>query len=142
MNLMMRSLLFSAAACFALTLAACEKPVESATDVVVALQDRGVQVEKTSALNPNFRYAKVDEGLTLSGDQLQVDILRIEDEKTYELAQQARGLMMAVGEAADTDVLNPPDFYWRKPYIVVSRQEPEAGQIVALLEKILPGGVT
>ena len=142
MNFCTRGLALSTAAYCLLALSACQQPLESVVDVVVALEERGVNVENRRALNPNFRYAKIDEGLSLSGDQLQVDILRIEDEKTYELAQQARGLMAAVGEAADTDVLAPPEFYWRKPYIIVIRQEPEDGQIVAILEKILPGGVT
>lgn len=142
MNHLSRGPLLAVAATVLLILSACRQPVESAVDVVVALQERGLHVEETRALHPRFRYAKIDEGLTLSGDQLQVDILRIEDEKTYELALQARGLMAAVGEAADTDVLEPPEFYSRKPYIIVIRQEPEDGQILAILQKILPGGVT
>ena len=142
MNYLPRGQLLGVAAIVLVTLSACQQPVESAVDVAVALQEQGVTVDETRALNSNFRYAKIDEGLSLSGDQLQLDILRIEDDKTYELALQARGLMAAVGEAADTEVLAPPEFYSRKPYIIVIRQEPKDGQIVAILEKILPGGVT
>jgi len=135
-----KSLHYLLAFALACTAAGCAStpPIETAADLAQALKDAGVAYDTAepfdfSGLSP----ARIDEGLGLTGKDLEVAILRITDERTYKQAANAAFLLAVVKDRAPNLPAPPPDLYLSKPFAVVIRLEPQAGQVRAALKKIL-----
>ena len=123
-----------------LCLAGCAStpPIETANQLAQALQREGIVYDSAEPFDfSGMAPAKIDEGLGLSGQNLEVAILRITDERTYKMTANAAFLLAVVKDRAPNLPAPPPDLYLSKPFAVVIRLEPEAGQVRAALEKIL-----
>lgn len=113
--------------------------IESADDLASALRRRGIEFQQSEPLEfSELRFAKIDEGRRLSGEGLRIDILRIEDRRTYEMARSAQSLLTALAGAAAQEVLEPPTVVARHPFVVVIYAEPEPGKTRRIVEEILP----
>ena len=122
-------------------LSACSRPqtLETADDLASALKDAGLQYDTTEGIDTsNMRYAKIDQAIALTGDNLNVEILLIEDRHTYDLAKKAQEQISLNGALHDSSVIDDPTIYARRPYFIVIRQEPQAGDVLEVLQKILP----
>ncbi|MFC1707532.1 hypothetical protein ACFL59_12085 [Planctomycetota bacterium] len=81
---------------------------------------------------------RIDEGLALEGAGLHVEILRITDERTYKIMSGMAPLLRMVGGSMKKSADKPPSLYRSKPFVIVTRAEPEAGQVESILRRILP----
>jgi len=114
-------------------------PIENADDLAAALKRRGVAYTETEPLDfSGMRFAKIEEGLRLKGEKLTVEILRIEDNRTFEMAVGAGFLMSLFGSSEETKSLDPPESVVRRPFVVVVRQEPNPGQVGAIVRELIP----
>ena len=125
---------------FTVVFAGCEgaqKP-QSAADLAAALQRQGVTVaNQAPAKLPKMQYGRIEEGITLTGENLSVDIIQIEDERTYK-AFLGMGAILAVAEQKTGERLpQRPDIYSQKPFVIVVRREPTPGQVKQALEAVL-----
>lgn len=132
---------FAATMIAALLLSACalQPRIETAVDLAAALKRHGVAF--TAAEPESFgdmRYAKIDEGLTLTGENLHINILRISDPRTYKITTSATFILGLVKNVAPDMPQQPPDVYLSEPFAVVIRAEPAEGAVRAALEKIIP----
>jgi len=128
----------------ALILSACAiKPrIESAADLAAALQRNGIVHTAATPVDVSIvRFAKIDEGLTLTGENLNVTILRITDPRTYKVATSATFILGFVKSAAPEMPDQPPEVYLSNPFAVIIRAEPAEGAVRAALEKIIPEDV-
>jgi hypothetical protein len=82
---------------------------------------------------------KVDEAIALKGENLWVEILRIEDERTYKLFMGMGLFLFAVEKEVGKDLPDmPANMISKKPFVIVVRQEPEKGAIKEALNRIFP----
>ncbi len=132
------------AAMLALVLAGCTMtpPINTADDLAAALQRNGVAYATTEPVDVHsIPIAKIDEGLTLTGENLNVTILRITDPRTYKIATSATFILGFVKSAAADMPQQPPDVYLSKPFVVIIRTEPVKGGVRTALEKTVPEDV-
>ena len=129
---------------FVAFLAGCiAKPkIETAADLAEALKQNGIAYADAEPADVNvISFAKIDEGLTLYGENLNVTILRITDPRTYKLATSATFILGFVKSVAPEMPDQPPDVYLSTPFAIVIRAEPAEGAVRAALEKIIPEDV-
>ena len=122
-------------------LSACQspKPIETASDLVNALKNKGIQYDSPEVIDlSGMGFAQVNEGVRITGNGLRAEILRVEDERTFKLVSSLGSLLKALNERFDDTPLNPPDVIARHPFVVVVRQEPEPGEIRRIVEQLLP----
>lgn len=110
----------------------------TASDVAAALQTEGLPFTSQAAASlPKMRYGRIDEGLTLRGENLSVDIIRIEDERTYK-AFLGMGALLGAAEAKTGDRLpGRPDLFTYRPFVIVVRSEPKPGMVRSALKAVL-----
>ena len=117
----------------------CGKGVNTANGLATALKRNGIEYQVIEPVDSNeFRYAKIDEAIALKGDNLWVEILRIEDEKTYKLFVVSWLLMGAAETKVQQRLPGRPDIYSKRPFVIIIRQEPQKGHVKEVLKKILP----
>ena len=131
----------SAASAFVLfAVCGCTSPekIETAADLAAALQREGLHyATQEPAKLPKMKYGRIDEGITLKADGLSVDIVRIEDERTYK-AFLGVGAIIGAAEAKTGQRLpKRPDLYSRRPFVVIVREEPNPGEVKQILEAVL-----
>jgi len=119
--------------------ASSQKP-QTAAELAAALQRHGITVvEQKPAALPKMQYGRIEEGITLTGENLSVDIIRIEDERTYK-AFVGMGAVLGAAERKTGERLPlRPDIYSQKPFVIVVRQEPTPGQVKQALDAVLGG---
>ncbi len=111
---------------------------QTADELANALQRNGItyQVKKPISTS-NLRYATIDEAVALEGDNLKIEVFRIEDQRTYEMFAGSAVMLKAVEREAGQPLPGlPPSTYSRKPFVVIIRQEPEQGQVRQALTRI------
>jgi hypothetical protein len=130
-----------AAAFAALTLAACSMAptIETAGDLVSELQKRGVAItSQEPAPTPQGQHFRFDEGITVKGENLWIDILRISDRKVFNIAKDGAGLLVIAEASAGQEIPGKPEIYTRYPFVVVIRQQPQGADLLGAMKTILP----
>src|SRR5262245_28751351 len=75
--------------------------IETADQLAQALKDRGIAYDTTERFDfSGMSPARIDEGLGLTGKNLEVAILRITDDRTYKQAANASFLLAVVKDRA------------------------------------------
>ncbi len=124
-----------------LSILACSalKPIESAEDLAIALKDGGIAIQTQEPIDfSSMRFAKIDEGLSLRGESVRIDILRIEDERTFKVMVGAGNLLTGLGDLLESEAAGPPDTYVRRPFALIIREEPRPGEVREILSRLLP----
>ena len=124
-----------------LVLSACSplKPIESVEDLALALKNGGIAYQTLEPIDfSSMRFAKIDEGLSLRGESVRIDILRIEDERTFKVMVGAGNLLTGLGDLLENEAAGPPDTYVRRPFAVIIREEPRPGEVREILSRLLP----
>jgi len=112
--------------------------INGVDDIANALVNEGLNVESREQLpKPKSRHFRFDEAIALNGPELRIEITRIDDEKVYKIARSAVALIALAENDAEQRFPGRPDVYLSQPYMIVVRQEPQAGQVQAALSKIL-----
>ena len=130
-----------AAVAIALSLAGCSMAptIETAGDLVTALQEKGVAItSQEPAPTPKGQHFRFDEGITVKGENLWIDILRITDQKVFDLAKSSAGLLVVAEAAAGRELPGKPEIYTRYPFVVIIRQQPAGADLFDALKTILP----
>ncbi|NOX96610.1 MAG: hypothetical protein GXO98_00805 [Nitrospirae bacterium] len=114
--------------------------IDTAKKLATALKREGVNYEKIERVDTQkMKYAKMDEAIALKGNNLWVVIFRIEDKKTYEISERAVALLGRVKGSTKKRIPNlPNNIYYKKPFIILVREEPEQGEIRQALGRIFP----
>lgn len=121
---------------------ALQPKIETAADLAAALKRNGIAFSATEPIDvANIPIARIDEGLSLTGENLQIEILRITDDRTYKITSSATSILLLVKAKAPEMPQQPPDVYLSKPFAVIIRAEPTEGAVRAALEKIIPEDV-
>lgn len=104
-----------------------------------AMQSRGLQFEERGPVPmPQGRHFRFDEGVRVSAADLWVEIIRIDDPKVFDIARSASALLVLTEADAGRALPGKPEIYPRQPFVVVVRQEPEPGQVLRILNTVLP----
>ncbi len=113
--------------------------IGTAQELAHALKQKGVQFQKIEPLDTSkLKSARPEEAIALKGDELWIEIFRIEDKRTFKLFA-ATGMMLAGVEAnAKKPIPGKPDAFIRRPFVILVRQEPEKGAVKHALMKIFP----
>lgn len=115
------------------------RPVDSAEALADALKAHGLRFDALEGIDlTSMQYAKIEEGVGLRGERLAVDILRIEDDRTFELAQEAWLLRAHQQAGASPGTAGQPVVFLAKPYVIVIRDEPESGYVLNAVRKVFP----
>jgi hypothetical protein len=124
------------------TLCACEaaqKGYATSAELVEALADAGLVYTDTTPLpQPTGGRFRFDECVAYSSDELWVEIIRIEDKKIFDLARQAMGILVIAQAKVGREFPGKPEAYTRQPFVIIVRQEPQPGHVLALLNQVLP----
>lgn len=119
-----------------LVTAGCGSPA-TVDALVEALGKAGLSV---SELGPSsisdIPGVRIDEGVSLQGDDLRVEILRIEDRRSYDAVVTA-GALIALAGAWSEQTHGTPDIHYHQPFVVIVYDEPEPGMIGSELRRIL-----
>lgn len=129
----------------ALQLTGCSSPtaIDSVDDLASALKAEGLDYDAAQSMDmTGMSHAKIEQAVALTGDGLRIEILHIMDTKTYDMAIQAQDLFALGSAFQDVTVIGKATIYARRPYVVVIRNEPTEGQVVAALQKVLPEDLT
>lgn len=103
------------------------------------MQRAGIQVDSQGpAPTPTSSHFRLDEGIRIQGPDLFAEILRIEDRRVFDIARSAGRLLVVAEAAADQPIPERPEVYFRHPFVVVIRQQPEGQMLEKTLAKILP----
>lgn len=118
----------------------CAKDNGAATadELADALERNGVTYNSKKPISTsNLRYATIDEAIALEGNNLKIEIFRIEDQRTYEMFAGSALMLKAVEKEAGQAIPGlPPSTYSKKPFVIIIRQEPEQGHVRQALTKI------
>ena len=116
------------------------KTPSTVQDLADALRAGGVTYQSTgrSELPAKVKHARIDESLVLAGENLNVEILRIEDERTFKLFRSSVMLLIAAEAKVGQALPGRPPVYVHRPFVVIVRQEPQAGQVKAALSRVWP----
>ncbi|MCC6490297.1 MAG: hypothetical protein IT364_22630 [Candidatus Hydrogenedentes bacterium] len=126
---------------FAAAIAACQAApkIETASGLVSALQQRGVPfTSQEPAPIPQGDKFRFDEGITLKGESLWVDVLRISDRRVFDIAKGAGGILVVAEAVAGQPIPGKPEVYTRYPFVVIIRQQPEGSTLANTLVELLP----
>jgi hypothetical protein len=123
-----------------LTACALQPRIETLDDLTKALKNNGIQYDSTSPLDfSGMRFAQIDEGVRITGKDLHVELLRVEDDRTFKVVSGAGTLLGALDKTLEDTPADPPEVITRRPFVVVVRAEPEPGQVRRVLDRVLPG---
>jgi len=112
--------------------------IDTAADLAAALQRGGLDyATQGPAKLPKMKYGRIDEGITLAGDGLSVDIVRIEDERTYKAFLGAGAILGAAEAKTGQRLPQRPDLYSKSPFVIIVREEPSPGEVKQILEAVL-----
>ncbi len=119
--------------------AGCGRGVDTANGLATALKRNGIEYQVIEPVDfDDFSHAKIDESIALKGDNLWVEILRIEDEKTYKLFVVSWLLLGAAETKVQQRLPGRPDIYSKRPFVIIIRKEPQKGHVKEVLKRILP----
>lgn len=130
-----------AAAFAAVTLAACSMApkIDTAGDLVSELQKRGVAItSQEAAPTPQGQHFRFDERITVKGENLWIDILRISDRKVFNIAKDGAGLLVIAEASAGQEIPGKPEIYTRYPFVVIIRQQPQGADLLGAMKTVLP----
>jgi hypothetical protein len=123
----------------AVLLVACSGPrVQTVEDLAAALERRGFEFTERERLHLNIRHARIDETMSFTGDGLTVEIMHITDRRTWGVVSDGAAMLLIAEAASGAAFPGKPDIIVRQPFIVVVREEPEAGAVRAAVNAILP----
>jgi hypothetical protein len=123
----------------ALTVGCGKAVVDSVDDLTTALKQKGIEYRTRETVNlSRFKYAKIDEAVALKGDELWIEIFHITHEKTYKSFVGSSVLLVAAEAKTQRELPGKPDVYFRKPFIIIVRQEPKKAHVKKALKKIFP----
>ena len=125
------------AVCVAVLISGCGKTL-TAIQLATALKEKGIDYTEVEAIDTTqFKHAKINEGITLKGDGLRVEIYRISGKKDYDLFKGASTLMLVHKHETQKDLRGlPGQTYFKRPFAVIVRQEPKGGEVVKALNGI------
>jgi hypothetical protein len=114
-------------------------PIETVEDLIKALENKGISFETADRIDlSGMAFAQIDEGVRLTGNELRVEILRVEDDRTFQIVSSMGSLLKILNEKLGDAPIEPPDVITRHPFVVVVRAEPEPGRIRGILDRVLP----
>lgn len=120
-------------------LAGCGGSIETSADVANALKKHGIPVEQVTGFKPPKISRIVDDAVTVEGEGLSLEIIRIENEKFFKTAALALSMRRGMEERVEGDPEEElSDSFVRQPFIVMVMKEPEPGAVRAALEKVFP----
>lgn len=136
----LRSLLFSFIALIFLLNINCQKNViDTAVKLAEALKKQGIDYQTIEEVEIKLKYAKIDEEIALRGDDLWLQMFRIEDEKSYKTSVTALMFRLAMEKEIENEQTDKvKDIFIKKPFIVMIMQEPEDGIVRQALNKVFP----
>ena len=103
--------------------AGCGRGVDTANGLATALKRNGIEYQVIEPVDfDDFSHAKIDEAIALKGDNLWVEILRIEDEKTYKLFVVSWLLLGAAETKVQQRLPGRPDIYSKRPFVIIIRK--------------------
>jgi len=123
------------------SLTACAMPprIKTLDDLTNALKNNGIQYDSETSLDfSGMAFAHVDEGVRITGNGLHVELLRVEDDRTFQIVTGASAFLEKISQSVEDLPLDPPEVIARDPFVVVIRMEPEPGQLRRVLDRLLP----
>jgi hypothetical protein len=135
-----RFLLVTIAGLMSVFLSGCSKDIDSVDKLLEQLKKQGIVYTSTERISlRGFKHARVEEAVSLQGEELDVEIYRIEDRRTY----KAFGGMVLLLAAAEHKTGEPlperPQLYSKRPFVIVVRREPETGCVKEALVNVFGG---
>jgi hypothetical protein len=116
-----------------------DKTINSVDKLVKALKKNGIQYLSIEAITTDeLKLTRFDEAYALHGENLWLEIYRIENEMIYKTSIAAVMLRMKFDKSEDNLSNKPHDIFVRKPFLVMIIQEPENGKTKQALQKIFP----
>lgn len=113
--------------------------IETVDDLAKALKNKGVSYDSATPLDVSgIAFAQIEEGVRITGNGLHVELLRVEDDRTFKVVSGASALLKFLDESLGDAPVNPPDVIARDPFVVIIQAEPEPGQVRRVLEQLLP----
>ena len=123
----------------ALTVGCGKTVINTVDDLATALKQNGIVYRTRETVNlSRFKYAKIDEAVALKGDELWIEIFHITHEKTYKSFVGSSVLLVAAEVKTQRELPGKPVVYFKKPFIIIVRQEPQKGGVKKALKKIFP----
>lgn len=117
--------------------------LETADDLAAALDRKGIDYDTSEPVDVSgFRFARIDEGVVLRGTDRRIDILRVEDERTFKIAKTANALLNFAEDKVGQEIPGKPVIFSRHPFIVIIRGEDETGPTARALESLLGAETT
>jgi hypothetical protein len=113
-----------------------KKEIDTAQKLADALKKEGVKYQSFEQVETKLR--KVNEVIALTGDSLRIEILRIEDEMAYKTAVVAALFRLKFDKDKEDAENKLQDVFYKKPFLVMIKQEPAKGEIKQALNKIFP----
>lgn len=115
--------------------------IKTVDEFVAAMARAGVAYEARTPVDlSKMKHARVSEAVKLTGPGLDVEVWRIDDQRTFK-ALVGSGVLFAAAEAKTGQFLpGKPDLYAKHPFAVVIRRQPEGAPVTKALERIMPGG--
>ena len=115
-----------------------DKPTNTA-ELGAELKKSGVAWDSTApAPQPKGGRVRFDEAVILKGVDLWVELIRIDDKRIYDLAESASQLLTISEAVAGQPFPGKPKVYTRQPFLVIVRQEPAEGSVLAALNEVMP----
>ncbi len=136
----LKSILFSFITLIFLLNICCQKNgIDTAMKLAEALKKEGINYRTIEEVEIKLKYAKIDEEIALRGDNLWLQMFRIEDEKSYKTSVTALMFRLAMEKEIENEQTDKvKDIFIKKPFIVMIMQEPEDGVVRQALNKLFP----
>ncbi len=109
---------------------------KTATALAERLKDEGITYDELRELPKPGGRLKFDELIALVSDELWVEIVRIEDDRVYEVAVAAGALLRLAETEVGRELPGNPSLHAHDPLVIIVRQEPAEGAVAAALVEI------
>ncbi len=136
---LIKILIFTLVAICIITMTSCAIKVSTADELAEALKGEGINYDLKEPVDiTKMRHARVNEAIALKGENLSIEIYRIEDERTYEIFLKTVVFLYAVDKKVEGGLPKlPKNTISKKPFVIVIREEPEKGYVKRVVNKIL-----
>ncbi|KQC14515.1 MAG: hypothetical protein APR63_14095 [Desulfuromonas sp. SDB] len=114
-----------------------ENKIENVEELSLQLKSRGLDIVSEDSLDiTSLTHARIEEAVLVQGENLKIEIYRIEDQRTFKLFIGSGILISGIEEELGEVSEIPEKMWFKQPFIVIIREEPQPGLVAEALDEV------
>lgn len=111
--------------------------IENIEELSLKLESQGFNLVSEDTLDlTSLTHARIEEAVLIQGENLEIEIYRIEDQRTFKLFIGSGILISRIEDELGDSSEILAEMWFKKPFIVIIREEPLPGSVVEALDEL------